>query len=155
MGKTPPNPDRIVPILSPESKIRTSIPLSNLNKHNKMNSTPDIVESTVSGRDAAEPSPAGTQARWTFLTNHTHILLCLARDPELRIRDISELVGITQRAVQRILVELEEGGALTHTREGRRNRYQVNLDCPLRHPLESAHLLRDVLATLLKDGTAR
>lgn len=102
-----------------------------------------------------EGQPAQAPSRWTFLTNHTHILLCLARDPELRIRDIAELVGITQRAVQRILVELEEGGALTHTREGRRNRYQVNLDCPLRHPLEAAHLLRDVLATLLKGGTAR
>lgn len=105
--------------------------------------------------DAGGSPSATTQSRWTFLTNHTHILLCLARDPELRIRDIAEMVGITQRAVQRILVELEEGGALNHTREGRRNRYQVNLDCPLRHPLESAHLLRDVLATLLKDGTAK
>jgi DNA-binding transcriptional ArsR family regulator len=120
-----------------------------------MNSTLDTIGATVRGTEAGEPAPPNAQSRWTFLTNHTHILLCLARDPELRIRDIAELVGITQRAVQRILVELEEGGALTHTREGRRNRYQVNLDCPLRHPLEAAHLLRDVLATLLKDGTAR
>jgi DNA-binding transcriptional ArsR family regulator len=120
-----------------------------------MSSNPDTVESTAPEMDAGGSPGANTQSRWTFLTNHTHILLCLARDPELRIRDIAEMVGITQRAVQRILVELEEGGALNHTREGRRNRYQVNLDCPLRHPLESAHLLRDVLATLLKDGTAR
>jgi DNA-binding transcriptional ArsR family regulator len=120
-----------------------------------MNSTPDTIGATVRGTEAGESAPPSAQSRWTFLTNHTHILLCLARDPELRIRDIAELVGITQRAVQRILVELEEGGALSHTREGRRNRYQVNLDCPLRHPLEAAHLLRDVLATLLKDGTAR
>jgi DNA-binding transcriptional ArsR family regulator len=120
-----------------------------------MNSTLDTIGATVRGTEAGESAPPNAQSRWTFLTNHTHILLCLARDPELRIRDIAELVGITQRAVQRILVELEEGGALTHTREGRRNRYQVNLDCPLRHPLEAAHLLRDVLATLLKDGTAR
>ena len=100
------------------------------------------------------PMPAATAstggARWTFLTNHTHILLCLARNPELRIRDIAELVGITQRAVQRILVELEEGGALTHTKNGRRNHYKVNLDSPLRHPLESAHLLREVLGSILK-----
>ena len=120
-----------------------------------MNSSTDTAEFTDLGTDARDPSPAPSPARWTFLTNHTHILLCLARDPELRIRDIAELVGITQRAVQRILVELEEGGALNHTREGRRNRYQVNLDCPLRHPLESAHLLRDVLATLLKGGMAK
>lgn len=95
------------------------------------------------------PEISGQSARWTFLTNHTHILICLARDPELRIRDIAELVGITQRAVQRILVELEEGGALSHTKEGRRNRYQVNLDCALRHPLECRHLLKDVLACLV------
>lgn len=120
-----------------------------------MNRVPNSSDSPVFGSLSAEAPPPSSPARWTFLTNHTHILLCLARDPELRIRDIAERVGITQRAVQRILVELEEGGALTHTREGRRNRYQVNLDCALRHPLESAHLLRDVLATLLKDGTAR
>lgn len=120
-----------------------------------MNSTPDTVESPVLGTSAGGSSHPNAPSRWTFLTNHTHILLCLARDPELRIRDIAELVGITQRAVQRILVELEEAGALNHTREGRRNRYQVNLDCPLRHPLESAHLLRDVLATLLRDEMAR
>ena len=120
-----------------------------------MNNPTDAIEPTAYGTDAGETPLPGSQSRWTFLTNHTHILLCLARDPELRIRDIAELVGITQRAVQRILVELEEAGALTHTREGRRNRYQVNLDCPLRHPLESAHLLRDVLATLLRDETAR
>ncbi|MFM7181676.1 MAG: helix-turn-helix transcriptional regulator [Verrucomicrobiales bacterium] len=120
-----------------------------------MNNAPDVDDSNAFGTDAGASSAANTQSRWTFLTNHTHILLCLARDPELRIRDIADLVGITQRAVQRILVELEVGGALTHTREGRRNRYQVNLDCPLRHPLEAAHLLRDVLATLLKDGMAK
>lgn len=121
-----------------------------------MNTTPHAIEPAALGPRPGEPSPATTtDARWTFLTNHTHILLCLARDPELRIRDIADLVGITQRAVQRILVELEESGALTHTRVGRRNRYQVNLDCQMRHPLEAARLLRDVLATLLRDETAR
>lgn len=95
------------------------------------------------------PSTSPGSPGWTYLTNHTHILLCLARDPELRIRDIAGLVGITQRAVQRILVELEAGGALTHSRKGRRNHYHVNLDCPLRHPLESTHLLRDVVAGLI------
>lgn len=122
-----------------------------------MNRVPSDAEVSAAAGLGAEdpPSRVSPVSRWTFLTNHSHILLCLSRDPELRIRDIADLVGITQRAVQRILVELEEGGALTHTREGRRNRYQVNLDCPLRHPLESAHLLRDVLSTLLMDGTAR
>lgn len=48
-------------------------------------------------------------ARWTFLTNHAHVLLCLARDPELRLRDVAERVGVTERAVQRIVADLEEG----------------------------------------------
>ena len=109
-------------------------------------SLPD--ENPESGKPAGTADSHGAGG-WTFFTNHTHILLCLARDPELRIRDIAGLVGITQRAVQRILVELEESGALTHSRVGRRNHYHVNLACPLRHPLESAHALRDVLSALI------
>lgn len=83
---------------------------------------------------------------WTFLTNHTHVIVCLAREPELRIRDLAAKIGITERAVQRILAELETSGAITKFREGRRNRYSVNLGYRLRHPLESdcdlAHLLK-------------
>jgi DNA-binding transcriptional ArsR family regulator len=78
-----------------------------------------------------EPIPA-----WTFLTNHAHVLLCLARDPTARVRDIASSVGITERAVQRILSELEEGGYLTRQRDGRRNRYSVNGEQSLRHPIE-------------------
>ncbi len=94
--------------------------------------------------------PAGSKpVGWTFLTNHGHVLLCLAREPGLRICDIARRVGITQRCVQRILVELEAAGALSHEREGRCNRYHINLSCPLRHPLESHHSLRELLAMLL------
>lgn len=74
--------------------------------------------------------------RWTFLTNHAHVLLCIARDPGVRLRDVSERVGITERATQRIVADLEQAGYLTRTRVGRRNQYQVNPDGPLRHPLE-------------------
>lgn len=73
---------------------------------------------------------------WTFLTNHSHTLLCVAGDPDIRIRDIAHKVGITERAAQRIVAELEEAGYLSHERVGRRNRYQVHRDLPLRHPLE-------------------
>lgn len=86
---------------------------------------------------------------WTFLTNHAHVLLCVARDPQARIRDLAEQVGITERAVQRILAELEEGGYLSHEREGRRNTYRVRSNMPFRHPVERhrkiAHLLSIVL----------
>lgn len=82
---------------------------------------------------------------WTFLTNHSHVLVCLADDPELRIRDMAERVGITERATQRIVAELVEGGYLERTRNGRRNRYRVVLEEPLRHPLERAHTVGELL----------
>lgn len=77
-----------------------------------------------------------TKPGWTFLTNHSHVLLCIAEDPEIRLREVALKVGITERAVQRIIAELEEAGYLTHERVGRRNRYEIFGDQPLRHPLE-------------------
>ena len=79
---------------------------------------------------------AGTHG-WTFLTNHAHVLLCIAENPAVRLRDVAELVEITERAAQRIVAELEEAGYLSHERIGRRNRYQVNAELPLRHALEN------------------
>lgn len=84
------------------------------------------------------------KSTWTFLTNHAHVLVCLKRDPFARLRDIAEQVGITERAVQRIVTELEVYGAIQRIREGRRNRYEINLDLPLRHPMESHRSLRDL-----------
>lgn len=75
---------------------------------------------------------------WTFLTNHAHVLIAVSRDPELRQRDIAHVVGITQGAVTRILADLEASGCISHERIGRRNRYSINADATLRHPLESA-----------------
>jgi predicted transcriptional regulator len=85
---------------------------------------------------------------WTFLTNHAHVLLVVSRDGDLRQRDISQLVGITPGAVQRILHDLEEHGYLKSTRVGRRNHYEVIADVPLRHPLESNHTVQELLQTL-------
>lgn len=73
---------------------------------------------------------------WTFLTNHAHVLLCIAQDPEAILRDVAVRVGLTERAVQRIVADLEQAGYLTREREGRCNRYQVRDDLPLRHPIE-------------------
>lgn len=89
------------------------------------------------------------QARsWHFLTNHSHVLLALHRDPDLRQRDIALMVGITEGAVQRILHDLEEGGYITRSKVGRRNHYEVMADRPLRHPLESHHKVADLLTSL-------
>jgi DNA-binding Lrp family transcriptional regulator len=85
---------------------------------------------------------------WTFLTNHAHVLIAISRDPELRQRDISRLVGITEGAVQRILHELEDAGFLRRERVGRRNRYHVDADRPLRHPLERNHTVAEILRSV-------
>jgi DNA-binding MarR family transcriptional regulator len=86
---------------------------------------------------------------WTFLTNHGHVLLCIARNPDVRMRDIAAAVGITERAVQVIIVDLEEAGYLTRSRVGRRNRYELHTALPLRHPLEREHKVHELLAVLV------
>lgn len=85
---------------------------------------------------------------WTFLTNHSHVLLAIHRNGELRQRDIAYAVGITVGAVQKIIAELEVGGYLVRERIGRRNRYKVTADHPLRHPLEASRTVQDLLDTL-------
>jgi DNA-binding MarR family transcriptional regulator len=88
---------------------------------------------------------------WTFLTNHSHVLVCLDRDPEVRLRDVAEVVGITERATQRIVKELEEAGAISHQRVGRRNVYTVNKSLGFRHSLEAHRSIGDLLALLSTD----
>ena len=87
---------------------------------------------------------------WTFLTNHGHVLLCLAKNPSERIRDIALEVGITERAVQRIIVELEADGYLDHIREGRRNVYKVFSRKPLRHGIEKHRQVHDLIQLINK-----
>jgi DNA-binding IclR family transcriptional regulator len=92
--------------------------------------------------------------RWTFLSNHAHVLLCIYRDPTSRLRDVSAEVGITERAAQRIVSELEDEGYLRRERSGRRNEYKLDPGVPLRHPLESGHSVGELLA-LLAPGDAQ
>ena len=106
-----------------------------------MYSCASLMSKAKSKKDAAPPR----EPAWTFLTNHSHVLICLAGEPDARVRDIAARVGITERGVQKILGELEGGGVIEREREGRRNRYKVRKSVPLRHPLEAhrsvAHLL--------------
>lgn len=90
----------------------------------------------------AERTPGGG---WTFLTNHALVLLCLAEDHDVRLRDVADSVGITERAVQHIVADLEAAGFLTRQREGRRNRYALHLERPMRHPLNRHHTVGDLL----------
>lgn len=95
----------------------------------------------ASRQRSRSPDPTGPAGdrRWTFLSNHAHVLICVAANPSARIQDIAGQVGITPRGVQRILRELEEAGYLSHTRasdDARSNVYRVDRTLPLRHPLE-------------------
>lgn len=92
-------------------------------------------------------------ATWTFFSNHAHVLFCLAADPSMVLRDVAAQVGITERAVQRIVADLEAAGVLTRLREGRRNRYKVDPRISLRHPVEAHRNIGDLLALVL-GGTA-
>lgn len=85
---------------------------------------------------------------WRFVTNHAHVLQCLADDPGARLRDVSTTVGITERAASGIVRDLERAGYLTKTRNGRRNRYEIHGELPLRHPRHRHHTVGDLLRFL-------
>jgi len=87
---------------------------------------------------------------WTFLTNHAHVLLCLAKNPSERMRDIAVEVGITERAVQHIIVKLEADGYLEHIRDGRRNVYKVFTSKHLRHSIEKHRKVHDLIRLIKK-----
>ena len=92
---------------------------------------------------------------WTFLSNHAHVLVCLGRDPDIRLRDVAEQVGMTERAVFKIVSELEESGVITRIREGRRNHYEIDTTVTLRHPLEQDRTVSSLLKMLLDPAQAR
>jgi len=87
-------------------------------------------------------------ASWTFLSNHAHVLLCLAEDPDRRLHDIAERVGITERGVQLILADLIADGYVERERVGRRNHYTIRPEGRLRHPLEAHHRVAELVAAL-------
>lgn len=105
----------------------------------------------MASRRRTPRSAAEAVRSWTFFTNHAHVLFCLARDPDLRLREVAEEVGITERAVQRIVAELQQDGYLEVLREGRRNHYRVERDAPLRHPVEGHCTVGDILESVLAD----
>lgn len=98
----------------------------------------------MDGMNEADANRSGNGG-WTFLTNHAHVLFCIALDPEVRLRDVAAQVGITERAVQRIVTDLEAAGYLLVAKEGRRNRYTVRDELPLRHPIERHRSVRALI----------
>jgi hypothetical protein len=95
---------------------------------------------SAENKGAVDPS-----SRWTFLTNHSHVLITLYANPDLVLREVAALVGITERGVQRIVQDLEEGGFIRREKVGRKNHYQVLVEQPLRHPIESHRTIGDLL----------
>jgi predicted transcriptional regulator len=87
--------------------------------------------------------------RWAFLTNHAQALVCIADEPGLRLRDISERVGITERAAHRIVAELADAGYITPERTGRRNTYVIHADAPLPDAVARNQRVGDLLAILV------
>ena len=85
---------------------------------------------------------------WTFFSNHAHVLVSLIGNPDQTLRDVADAVGVTERAVQRIVGELESAGVITKHREGRRNRYEFHLDTPMRHPLEAHITVQQVIGLI-------
>jgi DNA-binding IclR family transcriptional regulator len=100
--------------------------------------------------DNSKKAQKPAAASWDFLTNHAHVLVCVARDPGIRLRDIATAVGITERAAQRIVSELVGEGYVLRRREGRRNQYQVKANLPLRHPLAEEREVGELLHLLLE-----
>ena len=92
---------------------------------------------------------------WTFLTNHAQVLLCIAHDPDIRLRDVAETVGITERAAQRIVVDLAEAGFLERKRRGRRNHYLINEKTEMRHPAQEGYEIGELLDLLRQVRSSR
>jgi hypothetical protein len=87
---------------------------------------------------------------WSFLTNHAQVLLCIAQDPGIRLREIGETVGITERAAHRIVAELAAAGYISRTRNGRRNRYTIESHLPLPDPVAREQKIGDLLTLLAR-----
>ncbi len=119
-----------------------------------MKKTKNKPEKPLSRALASVSAVTAPKTSWTFLTNHTHVLLCLYRQPDQRLRDVATAVGITERMVQRIVAELADAGYLQIEKEGRCNRYKVTANLYLRHPLEMRHTIGELLE-VLSDVTAR
>ncbi|MBU1108524.1 MAG: winged helix-turn-helix transcriptional regulator [Candidatus Riflebacteria bacterium] len=92
-------------------------------------------------------------SKWTFLTNHAHVLLCLAKAPDMLMRDLAIKTGITERAVQRIIAELAEEGYVDIERSGRRNTYKTHGEKNLKHPVESHRHVADLLLLIENNPT--
>ncbi len=105
--------------------------------------------------DNGDVRPTTPECTWSFVSNYALVLVCVARDPDLTLREIADRVQVTERAVHRIVTGLEAAGVLRRTRTGRRNHYEIDPTVALRHPLEAHSSVGDLLGALLTPDEAK
>ena len=98
----------------------------------------------------SKPVPVESAQNWTFLSNHAHVLVCVAKNLDVRLSEVAELVGVRERTAHRIVHELIDAGYISVKKVGRNNVYSVDLEKPLRHPLEAEHNIHAIVTPLLK-----
>jgi len=108
-------------------------------------------KATTGTARSSQATPGELANRWTFFTNHAHVLILLSRDPKQVLREVALQVGITERAVQRIIADLEEEGFIKREKLGRQNVYNVYADRQLRHPIESHRKIGHLLKLINED----
>jgi predicted transcriptional regulator len=126
------------PTVSPGKSSRTALPADPSQSKSRSAAVPPSVS----------PPSESAGSHWTFLTNHTHVLVVLSRNPSLVLRAVALQVGITERAVQRIIADLEASGIIDREKIGRQNHYRIQADQPLRHHNESHRTIGELLALL-------
>jgi biotin operon repressor len=109
----------------------------------------------IAGERRGAPADARRVRGWTYLSNHSHVLVCLAQNSDARLRDVAQTVGITERAVQKIVADLEAAGVVVRERRGRRNHYRLHLERPLRHPIEAHRTVGALLGVVLERAGPR
>jgi uncharacterized membrane protein len=102
-------------------------------------------------RSSSVGKPSPEKNRWTFLTNHAHVLILLSQDPSLVLREVAAKIGITERAVQRIIADLEQDGFIEREKVGRKNQYHILCKRPLRHPIEAHRNIGDLIAMIVEE----
>jgi len=105
------------------------------------------------GGEEAPEKPPGAASRWTFLTNHAHVMILLSQHPQMVLREVAVHVGITERAVQRIIADLEAAGYIEVEKVGRQNRYRILETRALRHPIEAHHTIGDLLEMVVRTAS--
>jgi len=114
--------------------------------------TPTTVKTTAKkSKPTNKAEQLEEKTGWTFLTNHAHVLILLSQDASQVLREVAIKVGITERAVQRIIADLEHDGFIERERIGRKNHYRILTKRPLRHPIESHRTIGDLIATIVSD----